>query len=339
MYDKKMYQETFSALGASENTLLEVRHMTKENKRKPHRISRTALVAAIIILMLGMATVAMAYSGAGNWFLGFSRERSGGDLTTGQQQLIENETVNIGKSVSYDDITVTVESALSDDYNAFIKLKVEAPEGIDFGAENYHFRSSHIDIEFRSMGAQSHTVHYDEGEPNVIRMLYEPSFIPFPDSGATFRDGNVRTITFTDLCTWEDGVGSVVFVEGTWSFDIVLSDIGSDDSIIRFIEFLTEPVYCNGRGLMGDYQEVLLISFRLDSFGAVITYEQSPDANPEALDFKGVQIVMKDGSIMELMPQSGIVGVFTLSLAAPVVLGDVDYVQFPEGILLPMPIS
>jgi len=85
--------------------------------------------------------------------------------------------------------------------------------------------------------------------------------------------------------------------------------------------------------------KIIPISFRFDAFGAVITYMQSPDANPEALDIMDVQIIMKDGSVMELMPQSGIVGVFTLRLDAPVVLSDVDYVQIQESILLPMPIS
>jgi hypothetical protein len=65
-----------------------------------------------------------------------------------------------------------------------------------------------------------------------------------------------------------------------------------------------------------------------------MTYEQSPDAIPEALDFKGILVVMKDGSAVELMPQSGSVGVFTLKLAAPIVLQEVDHVLLPDGLVL-----
>ena len=96
MYDKQMYKETFSMLRASEDTLTEVMKMTSA-RSKPFRITRAVLVAAIIVLMLGMATVAFAYSGAGNWFLGFFRERAGRELTPGQQQLIEDETIDMDR--------------------------------------------------------------------------------------------------------------------------------------------------------------------------------------------------------------------------------------------------
>ena len=338
MYDKKMYQETFSMLEASENTLFEVLKMTKENK-KPLRITRTALIAAIVVLMLGMATVAMAYSGAGNWFLGFFRERSGEELTVEQQQLIEDETVKIGSSITSGDITITVESALSDDYNAFILLKIEAPEGFDLGGKNFSFWSSNIDIDFRQMSG-THPVFEDEnGKPNILTMLMNESVIPLPDSGFSFRDGSVRRLTLTDICNWTSDGHKITLVEGTWSFDIVFSDVDRDDSIIGSVELVKEPVYCYGSGLMGDSQKVLMTSFELRTFGAIMTYEQSPDERPEAIDFIGVQIIMKDGSAVELSPSDGQVGIFTFRLATPIILGDVDYVQFPEGILLPMPIS
>ena len=62
MYDKKMYIETFSALGASENILLEVIKMTKQNKR-PLRITRTVLVATVVIMVMALSTAALAATG------------------------------------------------------------------------------------------------------------------------------------------------------------------------------------------------------------------------------------------------------------------------------------
>ena len=114
----------------------------------------------------------------------------------------------------------------------------------------------------------------------------------------------------------------------------MFSDIDRDDSIIGSIELVTEPVYCYGSVLMGDCQEVLLTSFELRTFGAIMTYEQSPDERSEAIDFIGVQIIMKDGSAVELSPSDGQVGIFTFRLAAPIILTDVDYVQFPDGLML-----
>lgn len=62
MYDKEMFKEAFSVLTASEDTLKEVMKMTV-NRKKTSRISRITLVAAAVILVLSMATVAMAYVG------------------------------------------------------------------------------------------------------------------------------------------------------------------------------------------------------------------------------------------------------------------------------------
>ena len=338
MYDKQLFKETFSVIKASEGTLAEVEKMIKDRK-KPYRITRTALVAAIVILLLGMATVAMAYSGAGSWLLGFFQERAGTELSSWQQQLIEDETVDIGSSVTSGDISITVESALSDDYNAYIVLKVEASKGVDLGGENFRFRDESLGIEYSSMSLHCYIFEDEDGKPNIIGMLIEVSVIPLPGSEFSFRDGVAKTLTLTDICIWpDDGVTGLsdILVEGTWSFDIVFSDNVNSGSINSKVELITEAVFCCGSGLMGDSQEVLLTSFQLSTFGAVVKYEQLPDATPEALDFMGVLIIMKDGSSVELLPQSGSVGVFTLRLNAPIILDEVDHIIFPDGVTLPV---
>ena len=338
MYDKQLFKETFSVIKASEGTMAEVLKMTKGNK-KPYRITRTALVAAIVVLMLGMATVAMAYSGTGSWLLGFFRERSGTGLSSGQQQLIENETINIGSSVTSNDISITVESAISDDYNAYVTLRIEAPEGVDLGGENFRFREESLGIDYSSMGLSYHIFEDEDGKANKLRMLIEVSIIPLADSRFSFRDGVAKVLTLTDICIWPDnGVAGLsdVLVEGTWSFDIIYGDNGNSGLIDRRIELITEAVYCYCSGLMGDSQQVELTSFQLGALGAVIEYMQAPDAMPEALDFFGVLIIMKDGSSVELLPKSGSVGVFTLRLEAPIVLDEVDHILLPDGIVLPV---
>ena len=338
MYDKKMYEETFSTLRASENTLAEVLRMKKDGKRQ-YRVTRAAFVAAIIILMLSMATVAMAYSGIGSWFLGFFSERSertGKELTSGQQQLIEDETVEIRSSVTSGDIAITVESALSDDYNAYILLNIVAPDGIDLGGEDFRFRDESINIEHMGMGLGYRIFEDDAGKANILKMLMEISVDPRPGSTFSFKDGIAKTLTLTDICRWTMGEGlSDVLIEGTWVFDIVFSDNGNKDSRSS-IELITEAVYCSAKGLMGDSQELLITSFQLSTLGAVVTYTQSQDALPEALDIFGIQIIMKDGSTVDLSPNSAIVGVFTLKLDAPIVLDEVDYVLFPDGVILTM---
>ena len=90
MYDKKMYKETFSALKASEDTLAEVLKMTTKNNR-PFRMTRAALVAAIIVLALALSTVVFAATGTlGELFAALS----GGNLdNSSRQSIIDNDFV------------------------------------------------------------------------------------------------------------------------------------------------------------------------------------------------------------------------------------------------------
>ena len=45
---------------------------------------------------------------------------------------------------------------------------------------------------------------------------------------------------------------------------------------------------------------------------------------------------MEDGSAVELLPKSGSIGVFTLRLEAPIVLGEVNHIMLPDGVALPV---
>lgn len=62
MFDKKLYQETYASLHASENILKEVLKRTTQTPKKLRRLSRAALpIAAVLILAL--STTAFAYVG------------------------------------------------------------------------------------------------------------------------------------------------------------------------------------------------------------------------------------------------------------------------------------
>ena len=173
MNDNKIFKETFSVITASEDTLLEVMKVTV-NRKRTGRISRIALVAAAVILVLSMATVAMAY-------VGFTQyENPGAMLRAFFGQNVENrsegimeydEDGNLGKnlpgwervpvdeeladdlitdhisgevvSMSWEGYTLTVEAILYDTLTRGILLyyTVENPSGISgYGVEaNGHF--------------------------------------------------------------------------------------------------------------------------------------------------------------------------------------------------------
>ena len=54
MFDENLYQETISALHASEDTLSEVMNMTHKTKRRG-RLRTTAVLAAVIAILCCMA--------------------------------------------------------------------------------------------------------------------------------------------------------------------------------------------------------------------------------------------------------------------------------------------
>lgn len=59
MFDKKLYQETFSSLHASENVLVEVMNMTRKTRKHTKFARRAASVAAVVALC-GVVTAAAA---------------------------------------------------------------------------------------------------------------------------------------------------------------------------------------------------------------------------------------------------------------------------------------
>lgn len=59
MFDKKLYQETFSSLHASEDVLVEVMNMTRKT-RKHAKLSRTIALAAAVAALCGVVTAAAA---------------------------------------------------------------------------------------------------------------------------------------------------------------------------------------------------------------------------------------------------------------------------------------
>ena len=59
MFEKKIYQETFSSLHASEDVLVEVMNMTRKT-RKHAKLSRTIALAAAVAVLCGVVTAAAA---------------------------------------------------------------------------------------------------------------------------------------------------------------------------------------------------------------------------------------------------------------------------------------
>lgn len=329
---------------------------------RTHRKSKAyirILIAAAVILALTTGTALAIQSGIGSWFTNLFREQSGEVLSPGQEQLIEDLAVAIGEGVTHENLTVMVESALSDDYTAYIKVLVEAPEGVVFDKDNYNFQKYSLSLGeddrywpyLVSMGGSCALVEDDDGKNNTITLLIKKMVTMAPESGFSFRDGDSRKLQLENLQTWSMDEGYITLFEGAWSFDVTLSENLSDDSSneINEIELISEPVYCQGLEsawtMAGEtvetYEEVKMTSFVLNTFGATCTYERLHiDNNGSALEFVGTEIVMKDGTIIMLQPRSAAFnfdinqGYFTFTTDAPIILDDVDFIRLPDGVIL-----
>jgi len=321
-----------------------------ERSNPKHRASGRRLAAVLIAaaLLLGLTMSALAYFGVGDWFKSFFAERSGGGLSSGQQQYIDEKTVGIGQSMTCNGWTITVESALSDGYSTFIKVNVEAPEGTVLDGKTYAFESDSLPrlatdeqkAAVLASGRGWELLKDEDGKNNTISLLRHSTVTMAPGSGFSYTDGAVRTLRLENFCVWTD-FEEVVVAEGVWSFEIVFDE--SDETETGEIELISEPVLCPGQRMMGNTVEVRMTSFRLNALGAVCEYEFIGDDTPEALSFEGVQAIMKDGSVMDIPPQSGglnsetNIGTSTFRFDAPIARDEVDYFLFPNGIEISMP--
>ena len=295
------------------------------------------VIAAAMIVVLG--TVALAVSGIGGWFQSYFSGMSERELTSGQQQFIEESAMSIGQSMTSGELTITVESALSDDYTIFVKLLIEAPEGSVLDRDNYRFHEESFMVSadwdryssFLNSWSASVTVLEDEdGKSNTVSLLYQGTVRMAPGSGFSFRDGEARKLRFEDFSTWTLD-GECVLYAGVWSFDIIYGDNSSGS-----IELISEPIHCLGQRGDGTSEDVLMTSFEVSAIGATCTYDWDDRGLPEALEFIGVEVVMKDGSVFQLNPAGAVIGSFRFKFYAPIVLGEMDYVRIPDGVVLPV---
>ena len=102
----------------------------------PVRRFRPALAAAIgaaVLILAGCAYVALTEP---EWFGQFFSRWQEQGLSQSQTAFVEENTKVIGQSVTKDGYTLTVESAIADSYNAYIKLRLSSETEDVMNAEN-----------------------------------------------------------------------------------------------------------------------------------------------------------------------------------------------------------
>lgn len=129
MFDKQEYIEVFSKVTASGTLKQEVLNMAKTKDRKL-RLSgrRAAVLAAAVILLMGLTVTAFAAEDIALWFRSYFSRNGEKELTQQQIAFISENEQFIGNSQTVDGWTITLQSVIHDDTAGYLIFTVTAPE-------------------------------------------------------------------------------------------------------------------------------------------------------------------------------------------------------------------
>ena len=134
MFDEKLYQETISALHASEDTISEVMNMTHKTKRRGSL--RTAAVLAAVIAILCCTAAAAAALGLNQRLTEYF------GATAEQEELLSTAAVPMNIVKRDSGAVLRIEQVIADRYCAAVLIDFTAPEGTILDQDYYAFDRS-----------------------------------------------------------------------------------------------------------------------------------------------------------------------------------------------------
>ena len=282
-----------------------------------------AAIGAAVLILAGCAYVALTEP---EWFGQFFSRWQEQGLSQSQTAFVEENTKVIGQSVTRDGYTLTVESAIADSYNAYIKLRLSSETEDVMNAENYlpgyrlredgtledyFYAPDHPDWRYSTGSGPM------EEAPDVILIRVsqnEQQGAKSLEAGVTYR------IHFPGLIGYYSDGTDRVLTEEDFDFDIVFDTL-HDESL----EMITEPVEVTFSEI-----SLTLTSLELRTLGISVDYTGEADVLKIMSYFSG-NVALKDGTQVRfrpyvLGPEGG-----TCFLTGPIVLEEVDHVQLRDG--------
>jgi len=318
---------------------------TAHRKKIFHRITSTLSIIAISFCMIMTLSVGYAFAagfGLITDFLGFFEKQSGTLLSENQQLYLEDSIAEIGKSVTREGVTVTMNAALTDGSIYYIYLDIEAPEDISLNKLNGHGlgftrtlsskNPNRHDISFASRGCIP--IEDFDGKNNTISMLLRTNVGVPSDSLFSFTDGYERTLTLENLFAYSDEYPyeQYIIATGPWCFNFFFtSDVqGTEGSV----ELLESPLDCCGKTNSGEYASISINSICMKNLGITFDYDFAQGIQEEAIDLGVVKIVMKDGSIINTIPSGAVIGKSSFVFSAPVIINDVECITINDDVVV-----
>ena len=306
---------------------------------------RGAVVLVAAVMLMTMVVTACASPDTAEWFRTFFHNAGQRQLSEGQLQYINENTVSQNQSQTCNGYTITVDSAISDNVNAFIKMTLTAPEGVVLDADYYSStsripRDENWNTVISSHAGYASTVDEDKTD-NVVTLLYTIDQAVGSTDDPKLNE-HTWTIRLEDLYAYhwinrgtpDADTKKTLLAAGVWEFQIKFAN---DTTVVELID---EPVPCYAEVSQwpewGD-EEILITSLRLRAMSADMTFtfpEKGTEVNAWLDD---IYVVMKDGSQILMRGSGGWPDNFTFAFDAPIALEEVSHVLLPNGTKIPMP--
>lgn len=304
-----------------------------------HRRVLLLKIAAVLAALALLAGCAYAIASDAELFAGLFAGKMGGSMRQSQLDFVEKNTQQFGQSATVEGYTYTIESIFASSQVAWLKLRLEAPQGVALDADLYtwdprpDWESFFAPINALEEGSGSLSWLMDDGDTsdNVATMLYE---LRAPD-GAPYQAGTVYRIHIPNLiASYDDdrelnipAHRDVLVNSGNWDFEITLSAIYDDER-----ELISQPVPASVPNM--DIH-IEITSFRLSAMGAVARYTGTEDEKG-VFCFTGGAVVLKDGTRVTFHPNQWWKGYASFIMYAPAPLEEADYLELTDGTKIPI---
>ena len=318
-------------------------------KRKLLRV----LVAAALIAVLSLT--AYAAHSLGLWYQNYFADHLHSEITSQQATFLEEHVIPV------EDIQpgITLESALTDGVVIYMKLHVTGPDGVtllpwDEGRNRGFAGNDHINFAVESEvdivtmdgkkvynGLRFIPVEDGDGKKNTIDYMATGML-----KGLWDLTGKTLDIRIRDFCQFtrdEDFSNPKIekILSGEWNFEVPITE-----KSLETRELLSEPVISSLRYLDMEAEEKTfrwkedtpITGITMRALSMDVLYQWGP-MDPCGDLGEIAWAVMEDGSKVRLITQYGGQGMVQYHAGSPIVLDNLDYVEFENGLVVPAPES
>lgn len=219
------YRELFDQVSASDALRREVQMMTtREQTYKRIRLTKTAVIAAVLALLLAGSAVAAQLFQIRDWFAERWQEETGTMISVDQLGLIDRLTQEIGVSDTENGVTITVDSATQGERILWLLLRIDGdvpvPEEARFFSGVRMTFSPEIQTEGFAYSFEDAAVREDGSLMVLLRC------VPPLTGSDTFLERREVTLTLENL-NW-DGEPAA---EGLWEMTFPLEAMEVPESL------------------------------------------------------------------------------------------------------------